>query len=287
MKPIFRWTFGGTDFKRSYEITNYSIKTVLKLFEDKFNYFFLFNNCDIKKIQKLKKEYKEVEFIEQKWDLFPLEKPSSKQYAVLNGSFWKLCPPRLDINTHEIVCDNDIIFLKEPNLIKEFLSKNNTNFLIEDTNPFMAIFQQEFENEKECYNSGLYGLAPGYDFESNLIKNWNIFKEKIEEKKIFNYSIEQGLICYTLYNSKHIVGESYKFCGLHSKKISTNCFNKENNVLDTKYLDKKNILLRLPYSDTIDYIFLNADTIHFLESNRRKEHEAWSHFKLKYLNKYI
>lgn len=283
MKPIFRWTFGGTDIKRSYEITRFSMNSVMDLFEDKFKYFFLFNSCDLNKIKKLKDEFKNVEFVEQSWENCPINLlKSSTNYNGIsyNGSFWKICPPRIDKRVHEIVCDNDLIFLKKPKLILDFLSQTKVNFLIQDTNPYMSVFQRFF-HEEDCFNSGLYGLHPDYDFQEDLVINWKECLDLDKEKKFFDYSYEQGLICYTLYKTNHIIGESHKFCGLHAKKISSNCF-------DTNIIDKKrNSLFKIENSDVLDFVFKNAETVHFLESNRRKDHHSWSHFKLKYLQKYI
>lgn len=274
-KPIFRWTIGSKAII-SYEILEVSIKSVLKLFGETFDYYVLYNKYLPWAINKLKKKYKNVNFLEQNYYNFPHILPINAN----NGSMWKVCPARFDINVHEIICDNDLIFLKKPEAILEFLNSNK-NFIAEDSLPFSGRYSIRF-NKTEGYNSGLIGLHPGFDFTKEISKE--IKKQNITTIK--DYGDEQGLLSYLLVKDENcIVGKSYDFVSLHKDKISLKCFkpgtdrycqlikNIEN--IDgsyQKYFIDEDV-------EEVKKIIHQSSTVHFLEVNRCDNHYHWNYFK--------
>ena len=285
-KPIIRWTIGHV-IKSGYEILDHSIKSIRKLYSNQFEYYVCYNDTDEKEIEKLKKIHK-INFIKQKWEDCPIdgidlpEKVEEITKQKLNGSFWKICPPRLSKDTHEIILDNDLIFLKKPKIIEEFLSANNKNLIIKDSNIYLGSYKDLFINEKQGYNSGFIGLHPGYDFEKDIVKNYKINKNK----KNLKYGEEQGLLMYSLYNTNPLIGSSEDFVGLHPDVVYFNCIsNKFFEYAQDKINDKeKNKYIKLTTS-LLKKILKEAEVVHFLGSNRKK-HDAWNYYK-NTLNKFL
>jgi signal peptidase I len=282
-KPIIRWTIGHVK-KSGYEILSNSIKNIKKLYSDEFEYCVCHNDADKKEMENLKKTHK-VNFIEQKWEDCPIKnlkrpkKIDEKTKQKINGSFWKICPPRLSKDTHEIILDNDLIFLKKPKIIEEFLSVNNKNLIIKDSNIYLGIYEHLFDNEKQGYNSGVIGLHPGYDFQNDIIKNI-VF---IEGEENLNYGQEQGLLMYSLYKTNPLIGSSENFVGIHPDIIYLNCISGSDYILDKQNDTEKNKFIKLN-KNLLKKVFNDADVVHFLMSNR-KRHKAWEYFKFnkKYL----
>jgi hypothetical protein len=280
MKPIIRWTVGSVE-KSGYEILNYSIKNIIKLYSTNFDYFVCYNDVNLKEINKLKTKYK-INFLEQNWEDCPIDLSEPKNFdqitkQKLNGSFWKICPPRLSIDTHEIILDNDLIFLKKPKIIESFLSTNNKNLIIKDSNSntkqTLGKYDKLFENKKQGYNSGAIGLFPGYDFNRHIITNYNLIAT---DKKHLSYADEQGLLMYTLLSTNPIIGESTDFIDIRPNYMHYDCLS-ESIIKKFKLNDKIiNITDQL-----LDDIFSSASAIHFIKSNRH-EHFAWEYFKKKY-----
>ena len=230
-KPIIRWTLGAAKLKSSYRILDKSIRSILNLYADRFDYYVLYND-DVKEYELncLIEKHKNVRFLKQDWGSCPIRLKIPSEYydktnkyfhdQRINGSFWKICPPRLNRNLHEIILDNDLIFLKRPKAIEEFLCKNNKNSIIKDSNKYLGLYENLFENEKQGYNSGIIGLHPNYDFEKDLTKNAFRLNDCLNDN---DYGNEQGLLMYTLYCTDPIIGSSEDFVGIHNDKIFLNC----------------------------------------------------------------
>jgi hypothetical protein len=282
MKPIIRWTIGSVQ-KSGYDILCQSIKNIIKLYSKKFEYFVCYNDVDLKEINKLKNIFN-INFIEQKWESCPLmlPKPAEQNKITkqkINGSFWKICPPRLEINTHEIILDNDLIFLKKPKIIEEFLSVDNKNLIVKDsnsnTNQTFGIYEKLFRNKNQGYNSGVIGLYPSYDFKKHIVNNF------LKNENHLNYSDEQGLLIKTLMDSNHLVGDTKDFSDIRTNFLYCSCLTKE--TIEKHGLQKNKttqINKKLLYD-----VFKNSSVVHFIKSNREKN-LAWEYFQ-KTKNRFI
>jgi hypothetical protein len=279
MKPIIRWTIGNALTNASYEILRESVVAIKKLYHNNFEYFICYNEgVDVKKIK-----VKNVNLIRQNWEDCPikLKKPikiNAKTNQKLNGSFWKICPPRLSIDTHEIILDNDLIFLKKPKIIESFLSTNNKNLIIEDSKVYLGEYEKLFENKKQGYNSGVIGLCPGYDFEKDIFNNFNL----IDNKEDLDYGQEQGLLMYSLYKTNPLIGSAEDFVGIHAEKIYLNSLSSsfsEYELEKIKDLDR-NKFIEINV-EILERIFFESEVVHFLESNRKNDHKAWKYFKIR------
>jgi len=206
-KPIFRWTVGDVS-DDGLDVLNSSIKAALSLYKNNFNWYVCFNGVQYDKINSIVSKYSSVKIYKQEWKQFPLpvaepEKKSKKINSLLmSGSVWKFCPPRLDINVHEIVMDNDVVLHRHLEEIDQFLVSRDKVMISAGCSDFHGDF-----SISRSLNSGFYGLPPNYDFSSKLKENW------IKNPKQFlNYADEQGLVCQTLEKEKHIIIPCVKLC---------------------------------------------------------------------------
>lgn len=311
IKPIIRWTIGNSKQRSSYKILDMSIRQMISLYFDRFDYYVFYNNIKDEDIIFLKEKYPNVIFAKQDWNLSPvnLSCPSDSENLnnhkqIINGSFWKICPPRINSNAHEIFLDNDLVFLKKPRAIEDFLSSKDKNLIIRDSNIYLGKYENLFDNEKQGYNSGVMGICPNYDFEKDIVRNSNLLDNDN------NYGDEQGLLMYTLHGTNPIIGSSENFVGIHPDKLFLNCVSDPRyNYLKKEDLDKK-IFLQFSldeFGNWVDFetfkhrmqnvphgklisknetfrvlreTFSNAEVIHFLMSNRC-DHFPWSYFRFK------
>ena len=270
MRRIFRWTIGDCS-EIGISILEHSIRSAKKLLTD-FE-FYVCLNSDSCKVEKICLKNK-VELVKPNWNSFPLpENIIPKEYDLNSksgiprgrqGSFWKLCPPRLDINSYEIVCDNDLILKKIPSEINDFL-KSDVPFISEEVVYSLGKYTKYLSKP---YNSGLYGLPPNYDFGKELFLKW-------EETGSMNPLLsrdEQGLIALTITSKNFINIPEYKTCFLfHEGEPEKACYDqiKENgfDCLTVKTIS---------YSKSK----MNKDVLHFLGANRKKFHFYWNQYEL-------
>ena len=279
-KPILRWTIGNVHGSRGYEILNLSIQRILDLYADEFNYYVCYNCKSNPKLDLIQKKYPNVQFVKQKWEncalpiLFTGDNVTYEKGQKVNGSLWKICPARLDINTHELILDNDLVFTKRPKLIEEFLA-GNKNLIIRDSNFYMGRYADFFEENISGFNSGVMGLRPKYDFKEEILKTWH-------GDHHFDYGDEQGLLMATLIKEPCLIGDSEEFIGIHPDHVYLNCI--PNDILSEEHKEikthDKNFQIGFNL-DLLDILFYRGSVIHFLQSNRSLHHIAWDYFKQK------
>ena len=138
------------------------------------------------------------------------------QLPVPVGVSWKLYPPRLVIEQHEIFIDNDLIINEKIPEIDQFLQTNDRCLLLEEDTRTYGRFSKHVPASIYA-NSGLFGVPPYFDFEKH-VKNHIIGKDweknahgEYEESGTFD---EQGLVALILGSQKHI---------LINKKTINNC----------------------------------------------------------------
>ena len=122
------------------------------------------------------------------------------------GVAWKLYPPRLDINRHEILIDNDIILEERVPELDQFLQSTKHCLMLEGESRTYGRFQKHVPAGLNI-NSGIYGFPPGFDFGSYVQlyagKEWEMNATGTHaSSKTFD---EQGLVAFILANQKHII----------------------------------------------------------------------------------
>jgi hypothetical protein len=122
------------------------------------------------------------------------------------GVAWKLYPPRLRPNAHEIFIDNDLIIDKLPVEIEIFLQSNN----------YFIYTEGLHVNTKgrfnwpigKTFNSGLFGIPPNFDFKEQIE---NKLKDQLGWTDYFD---EQGLVGEILLNQNNVLNIDLKTIGI-------------------------------------------------------------------------
>lgn len=185
MKPLIRYTIGptaplGMDCLK---------RAIFKIKQ-------LYPQCDIAVCynQIKKPNIKGVELVDQS------DFRNSLKYVPKDGFnvHWKLFPPRLRLDSHEIWIDNDIIIFKHIEKINTFL----------DGQIFLGYeglhrLYGNYENivPKGCFNSGVFGLPPNFDFESFLA---SAIDQGVEKKWVGKFD-EQGLVANTVLRHENVI----------------------------------------------------------------------------------
>ena len=180
MKPIIRWTIGMHN-PDSYLALNLSIENFHKIYNNRFDYYVCYNNCNSDHITKKIK----LKLIDQREHIHDLP-------CLPSTTSWKLYPPRLNEETHEIFMDNDIIIYKSIDLIDAFLSSNNMTIMTEGYHRRFGTFDDRIKPHVK-YNSGLIGIPPKFDFKNKII-------QLLGNNTLEDWFDEQGLVAYILSN---------------------------------------------------------------------------------------
>ena len=148
MKPLARWTIGNTN-KDGYECLFISINSFLRFYDADVVVCY---NCPL---GALPQKFKQFCLIDQTQHLSVGPEPK--------GVAWKLYPPRIDINRHEICIDNDVVFNSPIEQIKDFFQSNST-LLLECVSRTYGRFERHVPPGFRI-NSGVYGMPPGFNLE--------------------------------------------------------------------------------------------------------------------------
>lgn len=205
MKPIVRWTIGKTT-EAGLACLKYSVKQWQKLYGDKFECFVCYNEIDGHRLADIPCEKLNQKLHCNSLDISPKRLPC-----------WKLYPPRIDIDRHEVFVDNDLVLHRKPDLVERFLGTNRpfiSQALVRFYGAFMDIAPQQ------PMNTGLFGLPPGYDFRSKI-------NELIKQRSFTtwaHHADEQGVVAVLLKEADiiplsdiYVCLNNYKLgrCGMH------------------------------------------------------------------------
>ena len=275
--PVFRWIIGDVS-EQGFEIFSECIRRTTQTYCGKFEWLICSNVKDVKNLEKLERisQKRKVAVYQQDWSDFPLDPTIIPKLYDINeefgvpsgrqGSFWKICPPRMFNDRHEIVCDNDLMIIKPLSFIDQFLNEHKVLLSSEDAHSVGKYFKHF--NSGEVYNSGLYGLPPYYDFEEDLKLNW----VKLGSFAPLLSRDEQGLITCTLKQNPSIIIPSGIIVHLFSDGRCNSC--------DYDVISEMNIESRIIKNiHCVDYTMSKNDSgYHFLRSNENY-HQYW----MKYL----
>jgi hypothetical protein len=279
MKPLYRWTIGDVS-KKGLEVFEYAVRFTQRALKNNFDYAVCSNAIDpnaILSIKKISNKYG-LHLHESDWQEFPLppeiipiENYSKSPIGIprgRQGSFWKMCPARLRIESHEIIADNDLIVCNMTNHFEEFLNSKKTLVLQEDARN-LGKYGHLF-GENETFNSGLMGLPPGYDFADEIKKRWietGSFCPLLSRD-------EQGLLTYTLKMHPHIVVNNKSLLNLFSEGLAKKFIYEEIKENGT------HTLAIIKVEDFYPINFYSFQTgYHFLNINRFPSHKMWEVFK--------
>lgn len=272
-KPLFRWTVGGIS-SLGLQVLRESIRRIRRLFGSEMDYLICCNETDPYLKNQIEKLGVDLHY--PSWEDFPLdpqivprtydiEESPGTPIGGRQGSFWKMCPPRLRPHGHEIVVDNDVVIQKKfPELIR-FLSDNKTLLVQEDAHSVGKYYL--FFDQEEVFNSGFYGLPPDFDLADRLRCSW----EETGKMRPLLSRDEQGIITYTLKQHNHIVINRDQMIHLMPEGRITKveyAFTDENG-------HKARIIKRSEFTPTLP---ANAYGYHFLNINRLEKHKMWDQY---------
>jgi hypothetical protein len=255
-KPLFRWTVGNC-LQQGLDILAESInRTTRALGIENWDWAICYNGLnrdDLKFLQGVIGN-RPIQLVPQHWATCPIpdncQTPRRKDGSFewngnrCGGTMWKVCPPRLRMETHEIVMDNDIVLLKKFPQIDEFLSSNDKALILEEPIRFYGRYDCLFGAEETYLNSGLMGFPPGYDYGSAIYDNW----EKYGKYMNLTQADEQGILTYTLNQ-------------LPSVRI------------------KKEQMIEVLHRDFKTKLTGHEQGIHFTQANRIPNHHQWQKYQ--------
>ena len=191
--PLVRWTIGPVS-SLGFECFRHSLASFLRHFEAEIVVCY---NCSFEQIAWITKEHPAIRLVDQSEYLNNPIRPA--------GVAWKLYPPRLDINRHELSIDNDIVFNAEIPQLSAFFKGHHT-LLLEDWSRTYGRFEKHVPADYRI-NSGLYGMPPGFNLDRYchfyLRDQWEMNAVgEYKESKTFD---EQGLIALSLLDHPNFV----------------------------------------------------------------------------------
>lgn len=188
-KIIVRWNVGKTT-KEGFDCLKYSIKKFKHLYKDyNIEYFICFNDIEKEKFS----DFKDMNLINKKdfTKSLPIDPPKKTGLPA-----WKLYPPRLDKDSHEIIIDNDLILFKKPEIIEEFFKSDDLIITTESLKRSYSGKLKDVIPNNFNINTGLICLPPKFDFKKKIIDCINEFN--LDWKNHFD---EQTCLAYIF--SKH------------------------------------------------------------------------------------
>lgn len=180
----------GPSFKEGLKCLKLSVKLAKKIFPE-CDFAICYNQINSETLQQLKTLNVEL-FDSEKFTESFFIKPEYGQNV-----HWKLYPPRLKLNAHELFLDNDVILFKRPKEINDFFNSNIAVMLegivYENHGQFNEITPRGLK-----INSGIFGLPPNFDINkkaSQLCRENGINKWE-------HRMDEQGMVATTIASSK-------------------------------------------------------------------------------------
>lgn len=232
MKPLVRWIIGPVK-KQGFNCLKEAVESFAKLYTN-VDLMICHNQLEIHQIEELK----EINV--------PLYHQHYTKGLVPHGVAWKLYPPRLRPDAHEIIIDNDILIKEKIPQIDEFFSSNCT--LVYEAKKPMYGQIAKFVPKTPCVNSGIYGMPPKFNFEGKM----RFFLRHTQE---WSHSCNQGR--YT-WDEQGVVAA----CMLNHPKY---------------------LLITL---DQVTNCELDLDDsklgIHFVGLNRYQKHKPWHEWRMKH-----
>jgi hypothetical protein len=205
MKPLMRWTIGPAH-DSGFQILRHSVRQAQRLYGDAFRYAICYNGLNQQQLESV--QSLGCECVDQKsWahslDI-PPPGPDSK-----GGPAWKLYPPRLSLDTHEIVIDNDLVLSVRLDVIDQFLKDDSRILLtraVRGGRGYGAF--DEYVRRDYTINTGLMAFPPGFDLAATL----NLALELCEVREWRKHFDEQGLIAMVTQDLNTVVIDGIRVC---------------------------------------------------------------------------
>lgn len=255
-KPLFRFTVGNC-LPQGLDVLVESIHRTTDAFGvDSWDWAVCYNGLNGDEVSFLREKIGglPVKLMSQNWATCPVKdncqtprrSDGSFEYdgKRCGGTMWKVCPPRLRMETHEIVADNDVVLLKKFPQIDEWLMQREKVLILEEPIRFYGRYDCLFPSDGPFLNSGFMGFPPGYNFGAKIKEHW----EKHGCYENLSQADEQGLLTYVLSQEPSI-------------RI------KETQMVEVLHRDYRTKLTG------------NEEGIHFTQANRIPNHHQWAKYR--------
>lgn len=179
-RPVARWTVGPPQSRFDDAILRRSIVNFRKIYGDLFDCFLCINGRDARGLDDLGAKV----IIQSSMAGTPEPK----------GVAWKLYPPRLRPNSHELFIDHDVVLVDRIKKMEAFFSSREA-FLYSQAYSLEGCYGT-FRNlvpEGFRLNSGLFGLPPGFCFDLSSVAEWS------------DYFDEQGFVASSLCRQENLI----------------------------------------------------------------------------------
>lgn len=177
-RPLYRWTVGNTT-QQGLDILEESVFRTMRALGDGWDWMICHNGVEPEKISRIV-QGRPVELVSQTWSDCPVDdeawSPIRPDGSIevdggrCGGTLWKVCPPRMRPDSHEIIADNDLIIMRKSPQIDLFLSSRKT-LILEEPIRFYGRYDHLIPFEDRI-NSGLMGCPPGFDFGARIRDAW-------------------------------------------------------------------------------------------------------------------
>ena len=185
MKPLWRWTVGGNIGPLGWEVFSESVRLAPKVYPE-FDFVICCNNVNVDQKAYLESHDFPVVLQTEKHSCVPYRAKGEgcEDFA------WKLMPPRLRIEAHELWVDNDIVIRDKIPAIDQWLGCY-TGIVSRGFDSLYGRFQEKVDPSVDCC-AGFFGLPPYFDFRAHII-------EICGDEPLMGFD-EQGLVVYVVSN---------------------------------------------------------------------------------------
>lgn len=186
MKPLARWTFGEVT-PPGEETLRHSVRR-FRIIYPEFDLVVCHNN--LTKDQRSRLDSLDVPLYEQSvsdldYPLVPAGSPPGHKRS-MPGWGWKLCPPRLRPEAHELWIDNDLIVRERLPTVDEWLKTDRT--LISKGLRREYGDYEDVIPPQHVFCAGFFGLPPGFDFADSIRRHCQLLRGRP-----LGYYNEQGV----------------------------------------------------------------------------------------------
>ena len=167
MKPLARWTVSKT-CEEGMDCLIYSIRQWISTYPE-FDVVICHNNLSRKHLGVLRMTG--IDLIDQ----------TKYRYSLRYEPFdtaWKLYPPRLRLDAHEIIIDNDLVIYNRCPTIDAFLASKNQFVITEAHKRYYGQFDPLLSVDMPNTNSGFIGFPPGYNLQAALNGLFMVYPDK-------------------------------------------------------------------------------------------------------------
>lgn len=161
-----RWTVGDVS-RYGFDALRLSIWGARRVFGDRAAYAVCVNSVSADEARARTGDVPEgVRWRTVRWSALPDVVAAHLDPAMAEGAGWKLAPPRLYADRHELALDNDCILWEMPAAVARWLALGDACLIAEDVRAGFGKFAHLCGEAPR--NGGIRGTPPGYDLEAAL-----------------------------------------------------------------------------------------------------------------------